>query len=580
MRATTRTPTRPPHAARGRRLALGGALVTALVAVAGLAVAQQPRRKLHEELPITEPKVGPLIGAGSGSGNPTAIQSGNKVLAEPDVEDARKPSEPMLGQGGLASDRATSMTPDDNTRSDGTLHYVSVFNPDVLPFKRMSSFDGVAAGYQLNVRATAPVAIPVVGTRATDKTRDRFWGSLMIDLQAGKTVALPSVAPDMRILSYEVKPPVKLEFAKDSADNFYVRGADPRATGPHRLVFLVDADAGYFAPSLPTGRRSWTPRQVQEEAPAGIKPVLPAVVLADAELTLRKILRVNSDMELGQVFNALVAYFRAFEAKPLKSSNGIYRDLVDNQAGVCRHRSFAFMITANAVGIPTRYVQNEAHAFVEVWFPERGWQRIDLGGAALRMEVSNAEDKTLHRPRADDPFAKPSQYKNNYTQLEGPIGGLTSQQLDDKRRPTDQAPASGDTPPLVAGDGSGGGNGDAFNDRITPDPTLPTAEHDPRKGSPELEVIGADASGYRGGNVQISGRVIVGGKGIPDHPVDVFLSRKGRNGAEPTLLGRAVTAADGTFRQDFSIPGTLSLDTYEIWLASPEDAYYNPAVSK
>ncbi len=64
--------------------------------------------------------------------------------------------------------------------------------------------------------------------------------------------------------------------------------------------------------------------------------------------------------------------------------------------------------------------------------------------------------------------------------------------------------------------------------------------------------------------MQISGRVIVGGKGIPDHPVDVFSQRKGRNGAEPTLLSRAVTAADGTFRQDFSIPGTLSLDVRDL----------------
>ena len=574
MRSSTRTRT---PAARGSRLAIGGALVAGIAAVAGLALAQQPRRKLHEELPFTEPKAGPLIGAGSGVTNPTAIQSGNKVLAQPDVEDARKPSEPVLGQGGFAADRATSMTPDSNTSADGTLHYVSVFNPDVLPFKRMSSFDGADGNYQLRVRAPAAVRVPVIGTAATDKTRDRFWGSLVLELRPGKDVALPSVAPDMRILSYEVKPAVALEFSKDGADNFYVRSADPRATGAHRLVFLVDADAGYFAPSLPTGRRRWTPGQVQDEAPDAIKPVLPAAVLASAELTLRKNLRVNRDMDLGVVFNALVSYFRAFEAKPMPSSGDIYRDLVDRQAGVCRHRSFAFMITANAVGIPTRYVQNEAHAFVEVWFPERGWQRIDLGGAALRMEVTNAEDKTLHRPRADDPFAKPAQYRNNYTQLEGKIGGLTQQQIEDKRRPADEAPASGDFSSL--GGGGGGSGGGATADRITPDPTLQTVEDNPKKGRPVLEVIGADASGYRGGAVQISGRVIVNGKGIPDHPVEVFLARKGRHGADPTSLGRAVTGADGTFHQDFSIPGDLVLETYEIWLASPSDAYYNAAVS-
>jgi hypothetical protein len=230
------------------------------------------------------------------------------------------------------------------------------------------------------------------------------------------------------------------------------------------------------------------------------------------------------------------------------------------------------MITANALGIPTRYVENEAHAFVEVWFPERQWQRIDLGGAALRMEVTGANDKTLHRPRAEDPFVKPDAYKNNYTQLEGEIAGLSQQQIDDKRRSLDDAPASGqfDTPPA---DNAGG------PDRITPERDRPVVRQDPKKATPELEVIGSAASAYRGGNVQITGRVHVGGKGIPDHPVDVYLSPKGLHGDRAALLGRAVTGADGTFRQEFAIPGQLDLKTYEIWMGSPEDAYYNAALS-
>src|SRR5439155_17512471 len=110
------------------------------------------------------------------------------------------------------------------------------------------------------------------------------------------------------------------------------------------------------------------------------------------------------------------------------------------------------------LGLPTRLVENEAHAFVEVWFPGRNWQRIDLGGAALRMEVQGADEKTLHRPRADDPFDKPPQYKQNYTQLEGDIRGLTAQQLADKRKTLGQAPASG-----VFDGGTGTGSAAAGN---------------------------------------------------------------------------------------------------------------------
>ena len=68
---------------------------------------------------------------------------------------------------------------------------------------------------------------------------------------------------------------------------------------------------------------------------------------------------LDPSLELGSSFNKLVAYFRAFAAKDRPPNTGdIYRDLVDSQAGVCRHRSFAFMVTANALGLPTRGTTN------------------------------------------------------------------------------------------------------------------------------------------------------------------------------------------------------------------------------
>src|SRR4029453_2735961 len=79
---------------------------------------------------------------------------------------------------------------------------------------------------------------------------DRFWGSVMSDLPSHTAVPLPSVSPGMRILSYEVEPRTELVFAKDAADNFYVRSDESGSGGLHRLVFLVEADPVYFAPRL------------------------------------------------------------------------------------------------------------------------------------------------------------------------------------------------------------------------------------------------------------------------------------------------------------------------------------------
>ena len=43
--------------------------------------------------------------------------------------------------------------------------------------------------------------------------------------------------------------------------------------------------------------------------------------------------------------------------------------------------------------------------------------------------------------------------------------------------------------------------------------------------------------------------------------------------------GSPKTAADGTFRVDLPLPGQLDLSSYEIYLSSLEDAYFNAALS-
>ena len=187
--------------------------------------------------------------------------------------------------------------------------------------------------------------------------------------------------------------------------------------------------------ALAAGRRQLRVRDVIARCAARAQAVMPDAVRRDGAADARQARRrrrLRSRRRVQQAGRRTSA--RSRPATSPHPTGDIYRDLCDSQAGVCRHRSFAFMVTANALGIPTRYVQNEAHAFVEVWFPDRGWQRIDLGGAALRMDVTGADNKTLHRPRADDPFHKPPEYKNQYTQLEGDIKGLTDQQMADKKK--------------------------------------------------------------------------------------------------------------------------------------------------
>ena len=555
------------------------AVVLAIAGGTGLVLAQSPapgRLLPHEDLPPPSDKQTPMIGETGSGRNPAAFTAGNTVVPKPVLESpkdaaASGKNEPVLGKGGFAADRQTDMRPDTNTGPDSTLHYVSVFNPDVLPFKRMSSFDSVSEDQSLHVARTGFSEVTVGGT--TDfRTRDRFWGDVLVSLKPGVDVPLPSVAPDMRILSYEIKPRIRLSFWKDGADNFYVKSDESSAAGTYRMVFLADADAGYFAPQLP--KLQLRVRDVVKNTPSELRPVIPTNVLLDAHITLKNLGIDDPNLDLNYAFNKLVGNFRAFSAKPLAHPTGdIYRDLCDTQAGVCRHRAFAFMITANALGIPTRYVENEAHAFVEVWFPERSWQRIDLGGAALRMDVSGADNKTLHRPRSEDPFTKPPEYKTSYTRLEGEIRGLTDKQISDKQKSLEQSPASG----ALSGSGGGSGTGDGPT-QITPRPTRPAVTIHPEKGMPKLTVTLADPHAYRGDVIHVEGMVRVGDRGIADHRVDVFLAPVGDRD-QSVLIGNAVTQADGSFRIDLSVPSFLHLARYEILLSSGEDAYYNAALS-
>lgn len=590
------------------RLGIPIAMIAAAAAATGLVLAQSPtlgRRTLHEELPLLAPDASKSSGAiirKDSTGEPTAMVVGDKVVPMPQLGTAKKPDEPVLGGSGKANsgmDRMTEWKPDMNTGPDSTLHYVGVFNPDVLPFKRMTTFDAITADYRMHVSRTILTELPVGGTH-DERTHDRFVGDVRLRLTPGVDLALPSVAPDMRILHYKIHPKTTVKFLKDGADNFYVRTDDKNASGEYQLVYTVDADMRYFAPSLPTGKK-YTVEEVSRRAPPEYIPQIPPAVLEQARKTLDKNkIAVDRTYPLDVAFNRLVSYFRAFEAGEIKNPTGdVYRDLCDSQAGVCRHRAFAFMVTANALGIPTRYVQNEAHAFAEVWFPERGWQRIDLGGAALRMDVANMSDKEIHRPRADDPFAKPPEYANGqYTNLEGDIRGLSQQQIANKRKPLDQAPSSGavatghrkgsDQVGTGSGAKQGSGAGSAGDsvadnpfgtDRITPDPTAPVKPQDPHKPTPELLVTTADTSAFRGDALHVEGSARANGKGIPNHRVDVFLAPAGLGGQGSIPIGYAITAADGSFKVDLSVPGSVDLQRYEIRLSTSDDATYNPALS-
>jgi transglutaminase-like putative cysteine protease len=565
---------------RGLGLVLGGVSALAMAVTAGAQVIGS-RPVLHIDVPapgevtdVATQRAQPLFGPEPGEGqNPSAFAYRNKILPAPQTGPEPAESEPVHGRGEESVKRITESKPDTVTNADNDLQYTEVFNPAVLPFKRMSALDSVRGDYTLyTANADTLQDLPVGGAPSPD--RDLFWGDIVVELSPGRDVALPSVAPDMRIISYETQPRTTVKFSKDGADNYYVRSDESGAGGTYRLRFMVDAPATYFAPAVPSNLRV---QDVASRAPAGLLKPLPENVQGAVAKALQR-LNLDATMPLRRAINGLVHHFREFEAQVLsKNSKDIYLDLVYEQVGVCRHRAFAFMVTANGLGIPTRYVTNEAHAWVEVWMPDVNWVRIDLGGAALRMTVDNAQDKSVYQPRGEDPFAKPPGYENNYTRLEGEIAGLSDEQIAEGR----QAAPALDTNAFRPGPATQQPAEDPRNLMIGPGTELPALSEETMKNKrrTRLEVSYVDPNAFRGETMTVRGRLTSEGKGLGGQRVDLYLAPAGRKGNEAHFIDRTVTDPDGEFTVFAQVPGELELQGYEVFASTPGDSRFSPALS-
>ncbi len=515
--------------------------------------------------------IGPLPKAQQ---NPTAIAAQDKLLPKPESSPRQGSEEVVHGRKEFGVDRQTESSLDYSTEADDTLRYIGVYNPSIVPFKRMSAMDSVRSDYTLFASQSATSDLEVGQSPRTN--HDLFWGSIMVDLVPGEDVPIASVAPDMRILSYETTPNVSLSFSRDISDNYFLRTDETGKRGVYRVVFLVEASPTYFAPTIPK-------KLLIRDIPKGHIPPLPVNVRKVAAKVLDQ-MRLHSDMSVSDALNKLVYYFRSFDAKaPPPRSGDIYFDLYSSQAGVCRHRSFAFMITANALGIPTRYVTNEAHAWVEVWLPESKWIRIDLGGAASTLDIQNVSDKTMYRPRGDAPFAKPQSYNDNYSRLSGDIRGLRPDQIAERQEVYESENSDNTNGSFFGVDDDHQPDADTSDAPLTgPGSGLPSVPDEELAGKTptQARVLSVSNVGYRGDNIEISG-VVEDRYGLPlaGLRIDVFLAPAGNEGNDSLLVGRGIADKEGYIEAQIELPLDLNTQLYEVFISTPGNDQYQPSVS-
>lgn len=298
---------------------------------------------------------------------PATIRTPSGPVSAPDpYRTAQSTKAPTYGP---APSSAARFRIDGVTSDPGTLHYHEPFRPSIAPFKRLRVFDAVNESFELVVRDATTHNASL--DNSPEAGQDEFFGDITV--VGGRAVAIPSVAAGMRVLAADLEPSVPFQIAVDSAENWYFEA--PTLIGKARLVMRLAAYRAALSPEIVVNSYA--------KLAIALPPVPPAVTRAAVPVLEQiGVSRVASPTD---AVRALVAYFRSFTPSTnhleVAAGGELYQRLALSRKGVCRHRAYAFVVTALAFGIPARFVHNEAHAWVEV-FDGLIWHRIDLGGAA------------------------------------------------------------------------------------------------------------------------------------------------------------------------------------------------------
>ncbi|MGC4093566.1 MAG: transglutaminase domain-containing protein [Polyangiaceae bacterium] len=472
---------------------------------------------------------------------PAAQRTPSGIISAPGFLDSNAPRQIAYGGGATPDSIDATFRLDRDTTEPSVVRYDDPFTPAVAPFKRLYAFDAVDAELGLFVHQRKLERLSVGG--GLPDGYDRFFGDLFVDLVPGVAVRIPSVAPGSKLLALRVEPPLVLETQRDGAENWFVVGherkrvrlildlAAPRAAFGSDFADASYADLASLLTPLPTHAR------------AAVNDVLTRLGLSRA-------------VKPRDAVAALVAHFRSFApSNELPNAQGgiaLYTELTLDKKGVCRHRAFGFLLTALGLGVPARFVRNEAHAWVEV-FDGRLWHRVDLGGAAQRFDLDTRAGAPPH-VTPPDPYGWPEGNHGAESQVQ------TSQAAEPADRsgaprsvgsalPPNARPRPSSLPRPLASNGA---------------PSAPRPSGDEQaRASVDLQVEGADAR--RGALVHVSGRVRGPSGNCGFARVDIGL-------VEPfgtTLLGSVPTDQQGRFDSFVTIPFDIEVGERTLHASTP-----------
>ena len=561
MRPRSPAPSRVAISLRGRS-ALSRAALVALAAlilgpsvVASPAGAEPPASILHEFVP-PDPNEDISFAATLLEGDlPAAIQTRSGVSTAPDP---RKPPGQDHVYSGATTDDGPDSTyePDRDTRKPNVENYDDPFSPATAPFKRLRAYDSIEPDYSLRVRDKSLKPLLVGGSATAND--EAFYGDMSVDLLPDQPVRIPTVGPGARILRVHANPEVQIDVFHDGADNWFVRGAEHVRV---RLVMELAIPQATFGSEY--ADVDWSALDVGQQPKRVAEPAFQQVAQA---------VGISRGQRPKDVVRKMVAYFRGFNPSddPPSSQKDIYLDLALSKKGVCRHRAFAFLVTALQIGIPARMVVNEAHAWVEV-FDASLWHRIDLGGAAANLDHEPDSGRPPYKP-PPDPYAWPE-------------GQESGQDLADRNREQRQggpgkpaASASAAASAAASAGAAASASASAAASAAASASAQPSSTPEPAapKGpASEVTVTVIDSDAHRGKPLHLAGRVTAAGAPCPHLRVDVLLSRPAM--PQVASIGSLSTDEGGAYDGHVVIPRGFALGDYNLSVATPGDARCAPS---
>ncbi|HZO16411.1 MAG TPA: transglutaminase domain-containing protein, partial [Polyangiaceae bacterium] len=372
-----------------------------------------------------------------------------------------------------------------------------------------------------------------VGGAARDDD-DRFFGDMVVQLRAGEHVRIPTVGPDARVLELMTSPKTDVSLWRDGAGNWFaLADSSERVRVVTELVIERDTFAGEFDDV------SWTSLTV---------PAQPAAHHAAFQQVAQAI-GISRNMTPRQVVTTMVTYFRSFAPsnEPPNDQEDIYLALALSKKGVCRHRAFAFLVTALNIGIPARLIHNEAHAWVEV-HDGRLWRRIDLGGAALDLADDPELDRPPHMPPPDE-FPWPTGRDSG--------SELARRDRADAMRERNEQQSNDATDPSAPPSSSG---------EPTQDPSAPPNPNARDLPETTLSVDTIDADIFRGLPVRIKGTARAEGRPCAHVRVDVLLRVRGETNER--RLGSLSTDERGVYDGAVVVPRDVPIGDHELSVAT------------